>query len=136
MCWAGWLGDHHAIDQNPRNLDLARRQPVALGDPFDLGDHDAVTVLGRHRHGEIVEGQGFALHRDVAESIGGGAAHEGDVDLADLVEQPLLVIDFDNTDDVLGCGVIDSAAAVAGIDEGMESDLREGARFAGGQIPE
>jgi hypothetical protein len=130
------FGHHHAIDQNPGNLDLPRRQPAALGDALDLGDHDAVAVLGRHRHGEIVEGEGFALHRDVAEGIRRGAPHEGDVDLADLVEQPLLTIDFDQTDDVPGGGGIDPATAVAGIDEGVESDLGEGTGFAGGQIPE
>ena len=95
------FGDDDAIDQDSRNLDLARRQPAAFGDPFDLGDDDPVAVLGRHRHGEIVERQGFPFHRDVAESIGGRTAHEGDVDLADLVEQPLLAIDFDQTDETL-----------------------------------
>jgi hypothetical protein len=135
MCCSRF-GDHHAVDQNPRNLDLPRRQPAALGDPLDLGDDDAVAVLGRHGHGQVVEGQCFAFHGDVAEGIGGGAAHEGDIDLADLVEQPLLAIDLDQADDVLGGPGIDPATAVAGIDEGMQSDLGERTRLAGGEIPE
>jgi hypothetical protein len=80
----GRFGDDHAVDQNPRNLDLPRRQPAALGDSLDLGDHDAVAVLGRHGHGQVVEGQCFTLHGDIAEGIGGGAAHEGNIDLPTL----------------------------------------------------
>ena len=75
--------------------------------------------------GQIVQRQRLALHRDVAGGIGGGAADQGDVDRERLVEQPLLAVDLDQPDEILGGACVDLAAALARIDEGAQSDLGE-----------
>ena len=51
-----------------------------------------------------------------------------DVDLGGLVEQPLLAVDLDQLDEVFGGHVVDLAAAVARVDEGVQADLGEQAR--------
>src|SRR5450631_1580606 len=130
------FGHDDAVHEDARDLHLPRRQRAALGDALHLGNDDTVAVLGRHRHGEVTEGERFALHGDIAEGVGGAAADEGDVDAADLVEQPLLAADFDEFDDVLGGGGIDPTTAVAWINEGVQADFGKGARLAPRKISE
>ena len=50
-----------------------------------------------------------------------------------MVEQPFIAVDLDEIDDVLGGHVIDPAAAVARIDEGVQPDLGKCARLAAGK---
>ena len=103
------LGHHHAIDEHPGNMHLARIERAVARDALDLHDDQAVGVLRRHRHGEIVERQRLALHGDVAVRVGGGAAQERDVDRKGLVEQPLLAVDLHHPHEVLGGAVVDLA---------------------------
>ena len=74
------VSQHDAIDQDARDVDLARIEQVRSRDALDLRDDEAAGVLGRHGGGEIVQRQRLALHGDVAVRIAGGAADERDVD--------------------------------------------------------
>jgi hypothetical protein len=76
----GLLGDHHAVDQNAGNLDLARVERAALGDALDLDDDRAARVVRRHRDGLRFQGQRLLLHRDVAVRVGRRTADDADVD--------------------------------------------------------
>jgi hypothetical protein len=89
----GGLGDDDAIDQDARDLDLARAERAALGDALDLHDHQPAAVARRHGDRQALERQGLALHGDVAVGIGGRAADDGDVDREGLVEEVLLAAD-------------------------------------------
>ena len=71
---------------------------------------------------------------EVAGGVGGGGADEGDVDRERLVEQPLLAVELDQPDEILGGGGVDLAAALARVDEGAQADLGEGAGLAGGDV--
>ena len=120
----------------PGTLHVARRQGVAVGDALDLGDHDAVRVLGGHRHREIVEGERLLLHGDIAHGVGGGAADERDRHRRDLVEQPFVAFELDQLDDVARGDLVDAAALVPRVDEGVQADLGERAGLAACEIAE
>ena len=53
-----------------------------LGDPLDLHDDDAAGIARGHRDRQRFERQRLLLHRDVAVGVGGGAAHDRDIDRA------------------------------------------------------
>ena len=72
--------------------------------------------------------------REVARGVGGGGADEGDVDRERLVEQPLLAVELDQPDQLLGGGAVDLAAVLARVDEGAQAHLGEGAGLAGGDV--
>ena len=128
------IGHHHGVDQNARNPDRARRQAVDLGDPLDLDDHQTAGVLGRHGHGQVVQGERLALHGDVAGRVGGRAADQRHLDRERPVEQPLLPVDLDEPDQVLRGHRVDLAAVLARVDEGAEPDPAEQAGFARGDV--
>ena len=62
------------------------------------------------------------------------ARMKGDVDRERLVEQPLLAIELDQPDEILGRRRVDLAAALARVDEGAQAHLGEGAGLAGGDV--
>ena len=74
------LGDDDAVDQDARDLHLPRIQAAALGDALDLRDDEAAAVVRGHGDGQRLQRQRLALHGDVAVGIGGGAAHDADID--------------------------------------------------------
>ena len=69
--------------------------------------------------------QRLPFHGDVAGGIGGGAAHERDLDREGLVEEPGLAAQLDELDEVLGGAGVELAAAEARVDEGAKPDLRQ-----------
>ena len=87
-----------------------------------------------HGGGGGVELQRLALHGGVAARVGGGGAQEGDVDREGAVEQPLLAVDLEEADDVLGGALVDAAALAGGIDEGAQADLGQHARLGTGDL--
>ena len=76
----GLLGDDDAVDQDAGDLHLPRVERAALGDALDLDDDEAARVARRHGDRQRLQRQRLALHGDVAVAVGGGAAHDGDVD--------------------------------------------------------
>ena len=128
------LGDDHAIDQDAGDLDLARVQAAALGDALDLHDDAPAGVVRGHGDRERLQRQRLALHRDVAVGIGGGAAHDGDVDRKRAVEEILRPVDLHQADEVGGRAGVELAAAVPRIGERVEADPGEMAGLAGGDV--
>ena len=78
--------DHDAVDENPRDLDLARVQAAAVGEALDLNDDDAARVAHRHGDGEGFQRQGFPLHCDIPLRVRGRAPDNPDGDRKRLVE--------------------------------------------------
>ncbi len=130
----GMLGDHYAIDQYAGNPNLPRGQGMGVGDPFDLGDHDAATVAGRHGDRQGFQGECFALHGQVAFDVGGGRPDQGDIDREGFVEQIGFVAQADRFDPILDGAGIQPAAAMTGIDEGVQPDSGKVTGFAGGDV--
>ena len=52
-----------------------------------------------------------------------------------LIQQPLLTLDIDDLHDVLGGGAVQLTAAVAGIHEGIQAHMGDGADLVGGDVP-
>jgi hypothetical protein len=106
-----------------RHLDLLRMQGVVLHHLQHLRDDDAAVALrGLGDRDRLVE-DALVLDRDVAVLVGGGAADQRHVDPRRAVEQPLLAVEVDALDDLLGGGRIELAALDARIDEGLQADL-------------
>src|SRR5215475_2978784 len=85
--------DYNVIDDDPGNLDGARRQNTVLCDPLDLHDHDTASASGCLRHGQHFAGDRFLLHADVAVFIGRRAPQDRDVEFQGFEAQPLFAID-------------------------------------------
>ena len=85
--------DHHEIDQHAGNLYLLRRQRAALRHTLDLRDNDAAGASGGLRHRDHLAEDRLMLHRDVTVLVGGGSAHQCDVDMERLEEQIFLAAD-------------------------------------------
>ena len=127
-------GHHDAIHQHAGNLYLTRIECSVRANALDLSNDETVGVLGRHRQSKIVERQGLALHGDVAAQIGGGAAKQCHRDRKCLVEQPLLVVNLHDSDQVFGGAMIDLAALLARIDEGSQADFGKSASPMPGDV--
>ncbi|OIQ71535.1 hypothetical protein GALL_468450 [mine drainage metagenome] len=127
-------GDHHRIDQHTGYFDAARVQCAALGQAFDLGNHDAAAVARGHGNGQGFQRQRFALHAQVAVRVGGGGADDADVDREGFVEQIVFAVDVHAAHQVLGGSRIDLAATVQRVDKGVQTHVGQGAGFAGGDV--
>ena len=125
MWYSGFSATHHAVDEDAGDLDLARVERAAVGDALDLHDDEAAGVARGHGDGERLQRQRLALHRDVAVGVGGGAAHDGDIDREGLVEEVLLAVDLHQPHELVLARGVDLAAAVARIGEGAEPHARE-----------
>ena len=132
--WYSAFRDAHAVDEDAGDLDLARVERAAVGEALDLHDDEAAGVARGHGDGERLQRQRLALHRDVAVGVGGGAAHDGDVDREGLVEEVLLAVDLHQAHELVLARGVDAAAAVARIGEGAEPHAREMAGLAGGDV--
>ena len=115
--------DHDQVDQHAGDLHLLRRQRAAQRHALDLGDHDAAGVARGLRHRDHLAEHRLMLHRDVAVLVGGGAAHQRDVDMEGLEEQIFLAVDRREFDEVFGRPFALPAAAMARIDEGVQADM-------------
>ena len=73
-------GHHDAVDEDAGDLHFARVEHVCGGDALHLDQHDATGVLHGLGDGQHLDGEGLALHGDVALRVRGGSAQEGDVD--------------------------------------------------------
>ena len=110
---------------------------MAVGKALDLGDDEATRIMDGHGDGLGLQGQGLALHGDVALRVGGGAANKADMDRKGLVKQILFAVDLHQAHqiDAAGAGpVVELAATQAGIDKGAQTDPRQGPGLAGGDI--
>ena len=115
------------------DADLRR---FTLGDPLDLRDHDPAAVVRRGRDRQCLEGQGLALHREVAVAVGRRRADDGDVDRERLVEQTLATSQVAQLDQLLGGARVHPSAVESRVDEGAEADSAEVTRSAAGDIAE
>jgi len=98
---------------------------VRLAESLDLGDDEAVRVLGRHRQRQVVEGERLALHGDVAGEVRRRAAQDRNRDRERLVEQPLLAVDRHDPNEILMRAPVDAAALLARVNERAQADLGE-----------
>ena len=126
--------DHDAVHQHAGNLHLARIQGAPVGDPFDLHDDQPAAVACGHRDRQAFQRERFALHRDVAVGIGGGAADDRDVDRQRFVEQVFTPVERHQRHQVFDSALVELAATMARVDERAQADTRQVAGFAGGDI--
>ena len=125
------IGDDDAVDENARYMHLFRFDRTLFDDALDLRDDDAAMLwaamacarlssMSASRSMVILPKGSAVVPRMNATSIGG------------TIEQPLLALDLDQLDDVLLGDLVDTPAPVTRIDIGVEADLGEEARLAGG----
>lgn len=78
------FGDHHAMRERARNLNVTGVKRGHLGDPLRLVDANATGIIRRHGHGS--QTQQLFHDRDIADLIRGGAAYAYHVDGKPLEE--------------------------------------------------
>ncbi len=130
------LADHHAVDQDAGDLDVLGVQGAVLGEALHLHDHHAPGVAHRRGDGQRLQGQGLALHADIAQGVGGGAAQQRHLQRQGPVEEVLLAVDGQQRNALLEGHVVDPAAAQARVDEGAQAHPGQGAGLAGGDVAE
>ena len=123
-------GDDDAVDQDARDLDLARVEAAALRDALDLDDDDPAGVVRGHGDGKHLQDEGLPFHRHVAIGIGSRAADDPDVDRKRLVEQVVDAADWHQLDELFGGAGVELAAAESRVDEGAQTDAGKLARLA------
>ena len=116
-------GHDNAVDQHARNLHLAGIEGPMSAHSLDLRDDEAARILGGHRQRQIVEGECLPFHGDVSAQVRGGAAQQRHGDRKRGVEQPLLVVDLHDANQVLRRTAVDLAAFQARIDKGTHANL-------------
>ena len=97
----------------------------AIHDALDLRDHDAAVILRRLRDRQHFGNQALAFHAEIAARICVRRADQPDVDRHRLVAQPRLPIDLDALDERLGRARIQPSAALRGVYESVQPDLRD-----------
>ena len=70
----------------------------------------------------------------VAVLVGIAAPDEHHIDGEGLIQQPLLALDINDLHNVLGGGAVQLAAAVAGVHEGIQAHMGDGAHLVGGNV--
>jgi hypothetical protein len=124
------FGDDDAVDHDTGDLHLSRIESAAFGDALDLHDNEAAAVARRHRDGQALQRERFALHRDVAVRVRRGASHDCDIDWQCLVEQELLAAHIHQGDEIVDSPRVELAATVPRINERAHADAREMPRTA------
>src|SRR4029079_4640034 len=104
------------------------------GDALDLRKHNPAGISRGDRQRQVLERERFALGRDIAVRIRGGAADQRYLDRERLVEKVLLAVDLHQPHDVLGGQRVHTAAVLTRIDVGAEADARQRAWLAGADV--
>src|SRR5699024_9946959 len=115
--------DNDRVNIDARDRDQLRVERAALYDLLDLYDDLAARVLARLRHRGDVQRADLSMYGAVAVFVAVGSAQEYDVDREALVEQALLTLDVDDLDQIFLGHVVELAAAVARVGEGLEADM-------------
>ena len=110
-------------------------QGAALHHLFHLHDDLAAGIAAGLGHGGDVDGADLVVDGAVAVLVGVTAPDEHHVDGEGLIQQPLLPLDIDDLHDVLGGGAVELSAAVAGIHEGIQAHMGDGADLVCGDVP-
>ena len=105
-----------------------------VGQPLDLGDHDAAVVVRGVGLVEGAESAALLLVGQVAVRVGGGGADDRDVDLDRGIEEVLAAADLHQLHEVVGDGV-HLRALEPRVGVGAEADLGEHAGLAGRRGP-
>ena len=125
-----------AVDENPRDLHVARIQRAPVGDALDLDDDQTAGILCRHGNREHFQRHGLALHGDVAVQVGRRAPEKRHLHRHGTVCQVFLAVEGNDLDEIFLGHRIDLAPVQPRIDKGPDADAGDGPGIAGGDIAE
>ena len=125
---------HNGVHIDTGNFDQLGIQRAALNDLLDLDDDLTAGVLGGLGLGGDIQGADLAVDGAVAVLIRIGAAEEAHVDGEALVQQALLTLDIHQLYQVFLGALVQLAAAVAGVGEGIQAHMGDGADVVGGDV--
>jgi len=111
-----------AVDQDTRHADVLRRGRL-VQEPAHLGNRDPARVvrrLGNRQH--LAEDRLFG-HHQVSLGVGGRRPDQADIDRHGLVPEPGAAVQLDSLHEPRRGAVVEPAAAMGGIDEGIEADV-------------
>ena len=121
--------DDDRVDQYAGHVDVLGPQLI-VGQPLDLGDHDAAVVVGGVGLVEGAQSATLLLVGQIPVRVRGGGADDGDVHLHRGIEEVLAAADRHQLDEVSG-DVVHLRALDPRVGVGAEADLGEHAGLAG-----
>ena len=126
--------DDNRVNIDARDGNQLRIKRAALYDLFDLYDDLAARVLARLRHSRNVQRANLSMYGAVAVFVAVGCAQEHNIDREALVQQALLTFNVDDLDQIFLGYVVELAAAVARVNEGLQADMGDRADVVRGDI--
>ncbi|MPM20938.1 hypothetical protein SDC9_67376 [bioreactor metagenome] len=132
----GGVGNHHVIHIDAGHLDQLRAQRPGLYHLLHLHNYRSAVVSHGLGDGGQLSGRGFFFGGHVAVNVGVGAADETDMNGEGFVEQLFLAVYGNQLDEILRGQTVDLAAAVAGVHEGFQAHMGNGARPLACHIPQ
>ncbi len=109
-------------------------QRAATRHALHLDDHDSACAPRRLRHRQHLSEHRLLFHRHVSILVRGRSAQEGDVDRHRLEEEPFLAGEIDDLDEIRRRARALPRTLLAGIDERVESGLRQQTRSPGRHV--
>ena len=130
------LGRAHddGIHIDAGDLHQAGVQGAALDDLLHLNNDDTAGVLGGLALGGDIQRTDLAVDGAVAVFIGVGAADQAHIDGDGLVEQALLTVNVHQLHQVFLGALVELAALVTGVYEGVQANVGDGADVVGGDV--
>ena len=96
---------------------------------FNLNDDDTAVIVHCLSDRRILKRRDFFFRRNIAGFIGIGAAKKSRVNGKCRIKELFLPFNSYQLNNIFGCTFVDSAAAIPGIKEGMQSDARKHTDF-------
>ena len=128
-------GTHHdGVHIDAGDLHQTGVQGTALDNLLHLDNDLTAGVLGGLALGGHVQRADLTVDGAVAVLVGIAGPDQAHINGNGLVEQPLLPLDVDDLDQILLGALVELAAAVAGVHEGVQAHVGDGADVVGGDV--
>ena len=114
---------HDVIDDDAGNAHVFGIHRSRFGEVFDLHDHDAAGIVGRHRHGEAFILHALVFEGDIAVLIGRRTTQKRHVERKRFVEQVFFALKLNDFNKLIFGGIVHLATAVAGVDERAQTNF-------------
>ena len=126
--------DYNRVNIDARDSNQLRVQRAALYDLLNLNDYLAAGVLAGLSHSSYVQRTDLTMYGAVAVLIAVGSTQEYNVDREALVQQALLTLDVNDLYQIFLGNVVQLAAAVARVSEGLQANVSDGADVVSSDI--
>ena len=131
------IGLDDCVDIDAGDLDEAGLEVAVLDNVFDLCNDDTAAGLCSLCDGDGLSIESLVLEGEVALGVSESGTDDSNVNVLCVIEQLLLAADGDQLNRILClCQLVELAALEAGVNEGSQTDMGDGAGLAASDITE